>query len=341
MMQKQPEIVIRVRQSKVADWVSELVIDSRFRVVIKERDINQPDDTKSHSMYSLDYCQVVDIAVHSIELLAGLTVIYDKIVEIHRRDKNTTSSGYFFDDEPILIIGGKKYPLQQISKDNITDIERNLNNSSQIAGNSSNKSKTVGEVLFLAANPKHTSVLALDEEIREITQKIRLSKARDELKIISAWAVRPDDLLQQLNEHKPQVVHFSGHGSSSGELTLLSKEGSATAVTPHALEALFRTLKDNIEVVILNACYSKVQAQAISRSIDFVIGMNSTITDRAAVIFSASFYRAIGFNRTIQEAFDQAKTAMMLEGTSEEEIPVLLVSHGANSTRRIGNIQSL
>ncbi len=66
------------------------------------------------------------------------------------------------------------------------------------------------KALFLAANPGDTEKLALDVEIREITSKIRSADFRDSIDLISAWAVRPDDLLQMLNQHKPQIVHFSG-----------------------------------------------------------------------------------------------------------------------------------
>ena len=45
------------------------------------------------------------------------------------------------------------------------------------------------------------------------------------------------------------------------------------------------------------------------------------IGDDAAITFAASFYRAIGFGRTIQEAFDQGRTALMLEGIPEERTP--------------------
>jgi hypothetical protein len=191
------------------------------------------------------------------------------------------------------------------------------------------------KVLFLAASPKRTPKLALDEEIREITQKVRLSGGGDFLNVISTWAVRPDDLLQYLNEHEPQIVHFSGHGSPSGEIVLVGSNGRPKAVSPHALKALFSTLKYNIEVVVLNACYSKLQGQAINEVIDFVIGMNAEIGDKAAIVFAASFYRALGFDRTVQEAFDQARTAILLEGIPEENTPVLLVKAGGDPKRRV------
>lgn len=190
-------------------------------------------------------------------------------------------------------------------------------------------------VLFLAANPRGTERLSLDEEIRSITDKIRASEGRDALNLVSAWAVRPDDLLQKLNEHKPHIVHFSGHGVQAGEIVLVDSNGSPKSVSSDALKALFKTLRDNIQVVILNACYSKIQAESIAEIIDCVIGMNATIADQAAIVFAASFYRAIGFGRSVQEAFEQGKVALLFEGKHGEGIPELLYRQGVDPSKII------
>ena len=114
------------------------------------------------------------------------------------------------------------------------------------------------KILFLSSNPEFTPALKLDEEARLIIQKIRTTdRYRDVLKIETLWAVRPDDLLQALNEHKPQIVHFSGHGSKTGEILLMDNYRKAKPVSAEALKMLFTTLKDNIRVVVLNACYSE------------------------------------------------------------------------------------
>jgi prefoldin subunit 5 len=68
-------------------------------------------------------------------------------------------------------------------------------------------------VLFLAANPIDQSSLRLDEEHRTIVGKLRASEYRDAVNLISRWAARPGDLQQELNEHQPHIVHFSGHGN--------------------------------------------------------------------------------------------------------------------------------
>jgi hypothetical protein len=180
------------------------------------------------------------------------------------------------------------------------------------------------KVLFLASNPEGTSQLKLDEEIRSITQKIRAAEYRDEITLIPVLAARPDDLLQALNQHKPQIVHFSGHGNTSGQIILTDDDRQPKTVSIEALKMLFSTLKGNIQLVILNSCYSKVQAKAIKRTIGCVIGMNDSISDEAAITFSASFYRALGFGESIKSAFDQGVTSLLLEGIQESTIPELL-----------------
>jgi diguanylate cyclase (GGDEF)-like protein len=181
------------------------------------------------------------------------------------------------------------------------------------------------KILFLASNPRDTPILQLDEEIRSISEKIRASEFRDCLDLFSAWAVRADDLLQILNQYKPHIVHFSGHGNEQGEIILINESGVSKPVSQQALTSLFKTLKDNIKLVILNSCYSRMQAEAIANTIDCVIGMNAAIGDRSAAIFAAAFYRAIGFGRTIKEAFDQGITSLLLEGSFEDTTPDLIV----------------
>ena len=112
------------------------------------------------------------------------------------------------------------------------------------------------------------SQLALNEESRAIGQKLRASERRDSLELITKWAVRPDDLLDYLNEFQPDVVHFSGHGTDQQQIVLVNDSRVAVPVSARAIRQLFKAFKDNIRVVVLNACYSKDQAEAIVEVID-------------------------------------------------------------------------
>lgn len=193
------------------------------------------------------------------------------------------------------------------------------------------------KVLFLAANPLDTispkhPPLRLDEESRAIREKIRASEHRDSVDLIPWFAARTDDLLQGLNEHKPHVVHFSGHGSEDGDLLFQKADGSTRRVPKAAIVATMRTIAetDNLRLVIFNACFSAAQAKAITEHIDVAIGMNDAIDDDAARAFAAQLYSAIGFGRSVQAAFAQAKAAIMLEGIDEEDTPQLYAREGVD-----------
>jgi hypothetical protein len=183
--------------------------------------------------------------------------------------------------------------------------------------------------LLLAANPIGTSRLQLDEELRHIRMKVRASDHRDAIEFVPWFAARPDDLLQTLLQYRPEIVHFSGHGSAAHELIFAGDGGAARAVSAEALRRIFRVLRDNVRLVLLNACWSAPQAEAIAESVDFTIGMERPIGDGAAITFAASFYRALGFGRSVQEAFDLGTTAVLLEGIPGETTPQLITRPGA------------
>jgi len=180
------------------------------------------------------------------------------------------------------------------------------------------------KILFLTANPKDTSQLRLDEEMRGIDQVLRQSEFRDRFDIKQQWAVRVVDLQGYLLRHKPDIVHFSGHGSASSEIILEDNNGNSQPVSNRALSQLFSVLKDNIRCVILNACYSEQQAQAIAKHIDCVIGMSKAIGDSAAISFAIAFYQALGYNRDIKTAFDLGCVEIDLESLNEQDTPKLL-----------------
>jgi hypothetical protein len=179
-------------------------------------------------------------------------------------------------------------------------------------------------ILFLAANPSDTTRLRLGEEVRGIDQALRLAEYRDAFDLQQHWAVRPADLQSLLLRHQPHIVHFSGHGSAAGEIMLEDATGKARSVSQAALSNLFSLLKDNLRVVVLNACYSQPQAEAIAQHIDCVVGMADAIGDKTAIAFVAAFYQALAYGRDLQNAFDLARNQAQLEGLDDEDVPQLL-----------------
>jgi hypothetical protein len=65
--------------------------------------------------------------------------------------------------------------------------------------------------------------------------------------------------------------------------------------------------------------------------------MNDRISDEAATTFAS---RAIGFGRSVREAFDQGIAALLLEGIPEDDIPELLIKEGVDPRQIVLGIPS-
>ncbi|MCC6552539.1 MAG: sigma 54-interacting transcriptional regulator [Polyangiaceae bacterium] len=190
-------------------------------------------------------------------------------------------------------------------------------------------------VLYLAANPRATDELGLSREIRRIRERIRASEHRDALSFICRLAVRPDDVQQALLEVRPHIVHFSGHGTRDEHLLLEDDRGGAAQVDKDTLAELLGILKDDIQVVVLNACHTVPHAEALTRIVDGAIGVDDAITDEASIEFSASFYRAVGFGRSLRDAFELGRIALRAKQISGAQMLKLRLKSGVDPDRLI------
>jgi uncharacterized protein YjbI with pentapeptide repeats len=197
-----------------------------------------------------------------------------------------------------------------------------ITNYNQVAQAETNSS-TVKTILILASNPKNTSALRLDEEVREIDAGLQRAKKRELFDLKQRWAVRVQEVYQSLLDFKPQIVHFSGHGTGDDGLVLEDETGQVRLVDTEALAKLFELFANTIECVVLNACYSEVQAQAIVKYIPYVIGMNKEVGDKAAIKFATGFYNALGAGESVEFAYKLGCSVIQLDGIPENLMPVL------------------
>src|SRR6185295_121579 len=130
-------------------------------------------------------------------------------------------------------------------------------------------------ILFLAANPSVTDRLALDREARAIRAELMSSGYRDRFVFETRWAVEPLDLLRELQKLKPTVVHFSGHGGPNG-LRFQATDGGVKDVPATALADAFGAAGASVKLIVLNACYSQPQAEALLSHVDHVVGIGGS-----------------------------------------------------------------
>lgn len=191
-----------------------------------------------------------------------------------------------------------------------------------------NREPKMVKILFLASNPNDQDPLQLTREMKEIDRDVHQAEFREFFKFEQQWEVSVKELQGHLMRYKPDIVHFSGHGSSASEIILQDNFGNSHPVSVRALSNLFSALKDNIRCVVLNACFSEKQAEAIAEHIECVVGMTTAISDEAAISFAAKFYQALAYGKSVQDAFKLGCVQTDMEGLDEQDTPKLL--HAAN-----------
>jgi hypothetical protein len=197
-------------------------------------------------------------------------------------------------------------------------------------------------VLYLTANPEaedttttmpdgatitSSRYLRLDREVREVQQTLRGAKYRDLVTVTHRPAATADDLIDALNDVRPHLVHFSGHGWAGGivfdngdlddpqehpvEFDLLAEVLAATSTPP--------------QVLVLNACETLDGAELLLPAVPMVIGMADTIDDTAAIVFARRFYAAIASAQPVGIALAQAQAAMRLTTPEDADLPQVVV----------------
>lgn len=208
-------------------------------------------------------------------------------------------------------------------------------------------------ILFLATNPANAN-----QEARAIHVELRRSRYRDRFELVTRWAAEPLDLLRELRQLRPTVVHFSGHnkrhtGGASVRDTRLCRDtsdecgafeftghdgmcfqradGHTQFVSAAALGLTFSAVGTCVKLVVFNTRHSKEHAQVISSYIDCVIGIQNPIRDDEAQSFAIGFYGALGERESVAAAYEQGCAAISLERASNGDRPQLWVRDGIDA----------
>src|SRR5215213_3337808 len=135
-------------------------------------------------------------------------------------------------------------------------------------------------ILFLSANSWTNRRILVDEEAREIFQRLHEGPYRERFELFNYPATRPGDLQRLLLTCRPHIVHFSGHGSKQHRIILGGMYGRGRMVDQQGLTDVFALYNSHVQLVLLNACFTKTQAQSISEVVNYSIGASQAIGDK-------------------------------------------------------------
>jgi Effector-associated domain 11/CHAT domain len=206
---------------------------------------------------------------------------------------------------------------------------------------------TSNVVLFLAANPTDAARLQLEEEYGEV-EDILQSSGYD---LKRKRAVKVEELQESIFDFRPSIIHFSGHGIGkmvNGKRGIGLDEDDAKEITTglilednnkrkvlvktEALARMFASFKRqgiDIQVIVLNACYSAGQADALLPYCRFMIGMTDAVGDEDAKAFAKAFYKwMVKLKGDVFNAFDNAKVYLELKDYGDKDLPKLYENKG-------------
>lgn len=175
------------------------------------------------------------------------------------------------------------------------------------------------KICVLAANPSETERINLEQELGQIRDAVGRGAMRDRLTIRQVPRCRVSELQHILDTERPDVVHFSGHGTESyGEIVLYDDHDRSI---PVQIDALANMLSETTGVV-LNSCASEHQAKLVAAKGPWAIGMSGRLPNADACSFSHAFYGRLADGRTVVEAFKGAKDRLGAEHRSSASMLV-------------------
>jgi hypothetical protein len=198
-------------------------------------------------------------------------------------------------------------------------------------------------ILFLAANLVGNNLQGLEEECAAIERELSMTEGRHDFDFRSKWAVTTDDMMRHLNQLRPSVIHFSGHGpeprdvhDGSGPphdcLYVQDAHGRPQCLHARGLRKMIEAAAASTRVVVLNACYSAVHADELRSVVDCVVGMTGA-SDAAARSFAVAFYRALGHRRSVGNAVEQARAVFEAKDIPGEQLPCCATRDGLDAAQ--------
>jgi MinD-like ATPase involved in chromosome partitioning or flagellar assembly len=175
----------------------------------------------------------------------------------------------------------------------------------------SSKSGDKIKILILAANPYDMDKLHLTNEIREISEVLAHSKNSGKFVVEHKLGIDRNNFRRAILESKPNIVHFCGHETGKTGIALVDEEiGNTRLVPTEALAGFFKLVSDYVKCVVLNACSTESQVDAIKKHIEHVFDMRQEIGNKAAIEFAAGFYSALGAGESFEKAYEFGRNAI-------------------------------
>lgn len=170
-------------------------------------------------------------------------------------------------------------------------------------------SEEIKTILIVAANRAHDEWLALGREVREIAAALRgATSVKFDVHIV--WAADDGEFRASFLELDPHILHFCGHGSTSGPVLERTEPGAEKVAGKELQGWLKAALKGTrLEIAVLNFCDTQEMLDDLASTAPIVIGPIRRIVDEHAITFSSVFYAALASGSSGSLAYHLGRSA--------------------------------
>lgn len=192
-------------------------------------------------------------------------------------------------------------------------------------------------VLYLTAGPVSQPTLRTEAEFRSVQNELRGSIYRNDIELIIAPAADTKSILNGINDFRPQIIHFSGHGGGKG---IWLDDGKINNSVGQMMK--FDLLADALAatdsppiLLVLNACDTLTGAKVLLNAVKAVVAMSDSISDIGAATFAAQFYAAIANGQPISASLRQGRVAMKAAMLADANLPKIIHRKDVNPAKLV------
>lgn len=225
-----------------------------------------------------------------------------------------------------ILRGADGKPLQVILQHQepvVADLfEEDFNTKEDLVGMLKEQART--KVLIIAATPDDQPRIRPDREIAQLRECMAAMPTQKRPLIFeSVYAARLHQVQQELLRQRPNILHFSGHGTP-GVLAFEADDGRTAPLEADLLARMLKSYRD-IECLVLHACYAEETALKCLPFVDCVIGSTDALNDLTAPLFTYIFYQSLAIGMHYQQAFEMGTTEVALKNRKAADAYKLLV----------------
>eukprot|EP00960_Hanusia_phi_P042265 755397-Hanusia_phi.AAC.1 len=168
-------------------------------------------------------------------------------------------------------------------------------------------------LLFVPVRDPDQDPLDLNQEYDRIYAIMSTTDVRNlSMTFKSTWR----DVVKEVQSRHPLILHFACHSEDKG-IKLFRRDVDADtilkALRSHNEEAK-KSGKEQVQLVVFNACSSNGHAEKLKDVVDFAIGHKGGLDDDDAVDFAHSFYDCLFKGQSLWNSMEQAEGCSRFKG---------------------------